>query len=133
MHSVLCLNLRLYVLLFLAYFIVVIVAIGYTSLDLNNSHSAMFLLVTVLVMLVPLGSGEGRFWDKGSEEDLVFENLGLKAEKIGMISLVDEHALISVLIKLPNFEATAGPNTDKERGLIDTLLQCSVHVQRGIS
>ena len=60
------------------------------------------LLLTVLVLL-PFGFGEGRFWDKGSEEDLIFENLGLKAEKIGMISLVDDHALISILIKLPDF------------------------------
>ena len=78
------------------------------------------LLLTVLVLSIPPGTGEGRFWDKGSEEDLVFENLGLKAEKIGMISLVDEHALVSVLIKLPKFQATAKPATDKIRRFIDT-------------
>ncbi|KAL5248808.1 hypothetical protein ACHWQZ_G017860 [Mnemiopsis leidyi] len=79
----------------------------------------MFYLLIVLVSILPVGFGEGRFWDKGSEEDLVYENLGLKAEKIGMISLVDDHALISVVIKLPNFKASIKPASNKERGLID--------------
>ena len=79
----------------------------------------MFYLLILLVSILPVGLGDGRFWDKGSDEDLVYENLGLKAEKIGMISLVDDHALISVLIKLPDFKATVKPVSDKERGLID--------------
>ena len=79
----------------------------------------MFYLLIVLISGLPVGLGEGKFWDKGSDEDLVYENLGFKAEKVGMISLVDEHALISVLIKLPNFKTTVKAASDKERGLID--------------
>ena len=79
----------------------------------------MLYLLILSMSTLSVGLGDGRFWDRGSEEDLVYENLGLKAEKIGMISLVDDHALISVLIKLPNFKTTVKPASDKERGLID--------------
>ena len=90
----------------------------------------MLMLVFSVLLTNCYGNLNGKFWDRGSSEDLVITNLGLKAEKIGMIALVQDHTMISVLIKMPDFTASTVP-TQQEQVIINTCSGKNIHHENG--
>ena len=73
----------------------------------------IIIIVVIIGGLATLGN-----WDKGSSEDFIASQVGLKADKIGMISLIEDYSILSVIVKLPNITDTMKPDK-RELNMID--------------
>ena len=89
--------------------------------SITNEISLLAMLLLLIAVNAALSHGyytTSGNWEKGTNEDFIATNIGMKAEKIGLVSLTKDYSIVSVFIKLPNISDTIFPSKQEDISLI---------------